>query len=184
MSRAVRTESTNSVVHGQAVDAVLFDSGGVLMRPIGGRWTPRADSEETVLAHDPSITNDRFAAAIAAGDLLLAVLSSTPDYDDHHRVVLCNLGMEATAQLLAHLRREVPEDRVLELYPDVRQTLEELSRRRIRMAVVSDAWPDLPDLHAALGIHHLFEAYAISAELGRTKADPRMYRNAGTALGR
>ncbi|WP_329614866.1 HAD-IA family hydrolase [Streptomyces brevispora] len=165
------------------VQAILFDSGGVLMRPIGGRWNPRADFEETVLAHDPSITNDRFAAAIAAGDRFFAALSSTPGYDDYHRVVLRNLGMEATSQLLADLRREVPVGRVLELYPDVRKTLEELTQRQVRMAVVSDAWPDLPGLHAALGIRHFFEAYAISAELGCNKPDPRMYHHASTALG-
>jgi putative hydrolase of the HAD superfamily len=28
------------------------------------------------------------------------------------------------------------------------------------MAVVSDAWPNLPELHAALGIDEFFEAYA------------------------
>ncbi|MEU7583543.1 HAD-IA family hydrolase [Streptomyces sp. NPDC041068] len=167
----------------RSVRAVLFDSGGVLMRPIGGRWNPRADFEETVLAHDLSITNDRFTAAIAAGDRFFAALSSTPDYDDYHRVVLRNLGVEPTPQLLADLSREVPADRVLELYPDVMQTLEELSRRQVRMAVVSDAWPDLPRLHATLGIHHFFEAYAISAELGCNKPDPRMYHHASTALG-
>ncbi|MEU8699473.1 HAD-IA family hydrolase [Streptomyces sp. NPDC048680] len=110
-------------------------------------------------------------------------MSSTPDYDDYHRVVLRNPGIEATSKLLADLRREVPVDRVLELYPDVRKTLEELSRRQVRMAVVSDAWRDLPGLHAALGIHHFFEAYAISAELGCKKPDPRMYHHASTALG-
>jgi len=31
--------------------AVLFDSGGVLMRPSGGRWNPRTDFEAIVLAH-------------------------------------------------------------------------------------------------------------------------------------
>ncbi|MFJ2740882.1 HAD family hydrolase [Streptomyces sp. NPDC087440] len=165
------------------VQAVLLDSGGVLMRPVGGRWNPRADFEETVLAHDPSITEDRFAAAIAAGDRFFADSPSTPDHDDYHRVMLHSLGAEATPQLLADLRREVPADRVLELYPDVRSTLEELSRRQVRMAVVSDAWPDLPDLRAALGIRHFFEAYAISAELGCTKPDPRMYHHASTALG-
>ncbi|MEU7555958.1 HAD-IA family hydrolase [Streptomyces sp. NPDC044571] len=137
----------------EEAQAVLFDSGGVLMRPIGARWNPRAS------------------------------LSSTPDSDDYHRVLLRNLGTEPTPQLLADLRREVPADRVLELYPDARETLEELSRRQVRMAVVSDAWPDLPDLHAALGIHHFFEAYAISAELGCNKPDPRIYHHASTALG-
>ena len=50
------------------------------------------------------------------------------------------------------------------------------------MAVVSDAWPDLPDLHAGLGIGPFFEAYAISAELGCRKPDPRMYHHASAAL--
>jgi putative hydrolase of the HAD superfamily len=51
------------------------------------------------------------------------------------------------------------------------------------MAVVSDAWPELPALHAALGIDEFFEAYAISAELGCNKPNPRMYRYASDALG-
>lgn len=50
------------------------------------------------------------------------------------------------------------------------------------MAVVSDAWPNLPALHAGLGIDRFFEAYAISAVLGCTKPDPRMYHHASDAL--
>ncbi len=152
------------------------------MQPIGGRWNPRADFEQTVLAHEPSITPERFAAAIAAGDRYFATSSSTPDYDDYHRVLLHDLGVAPTPRLLADLRREVPPATVLETFPEVVGTLEELSRRGVRMAVVSDAWPDLPDLHAGLGIGHFFEAYAISAELGCNKPDPRMYHHASTAL--
>ena len=51
------------------------------------------------------------------------------------------------------------------------------------MAVVSDAWPDLPELHAGLGLGGFFEAYAISAVLGCRKPDPRMYHYASAALG-
>ena len=50
------------------------------------------------------------------------------------------------------------------------------------MAVVSDAWPNLPQLHDDLGIHAFFEAYVISAVLGCRKPDPRMYRHASDAL--
>ncbi|MGW6359594.1 HAD family hydrolase [Streptomyces sp. NPDC055092] len=162
--------------------AVLFDSGGVLMQPIGGRWNPRADFEQTVLSYAPSITPEQFAAAIVTGDQFFAASSSTPDYDDYHRVMLRALGVEPTSQLLADLRREIPPATVLETYPEVLGTLEELSRRGVRMAVVSDAWPDLPALHAGLGIGKFFEAYAISAELGCDKPDPRMYHHASTAL--
>ncbi|MGD6740671.1 HAD family hydrolase [Streptomyces sp. BH106] len=164
------------------LQAVLLDSGGVLMRPIGGRWNPRADFEQTVLAHAPSITPEQFTAAIAAGDRFFAASSSTPDYDDYHRLMLHHLGVEPTSRLLADLRREVPPSVFLETYPDVEETLEELRRRGVRMAVVSDAWPGLPDLHAGLGIDRFFEAYAISAVLGCNKPDPRMYHHASAAL--
>ncbi|TLS46279.1 HAD family hydrolase [Streptomyces montanus] len=167
----------------EGLRAVLFDSGGVLMRPIGGRWNPRADFEQTVLAHAPSITPEQFAAAIVEGDRFFDTSSSTPDYDEYHRVMLRALGVAPTSRLLADLRREVPPATILETYPEVVETLEELNRRGVRMAVVSDAWPDLPDLHAALGIGHFFEAYAISAELGCDKPDPRMYHHASSALG-
>lgn len=163
--------------------AVLFDSGGVLMQPIGGRWNPRADFEQTVLAYAPSITPEQFTAAIAAGDRFLASSSSEPDRDVYHQAILCYLGVAPATQLLADLRRDVPPATILETYPDVVGTLQELSRRDVRMAVVSDNWPDLPELHAGLGIRRYFEAYAISAELGCQKPDPRMYYHASDALG-
>jgi len=163
--------------------AVLFDSGGVLIRPIGGRWNPRADFEATILAHDPTVTPERFARAIAAGEDFFAASASTPDYDDYHRVLLRDLGLEPTPALLAELLREVPVSTVMETYPDVAETLAELRRRGVRMAVVSDAWPGLAEAHDELGIGGYFEAYAISAVLGCRKPDPRMYRHASDALG-
>lgn len=163
--------------------AVLFDSGGVLIRPIGGRWNPRADFEQTVLAVDPSVTPERFAAGIEAGERFFAQCASTPDFDDYHRAVLAGLGVAATAELLAELVRPVAANSVLETFPEVPGTLAELRRRGVRMAVVSDAWADLPDLHTELGIGEYFEAYAISRVLGCNKPDPRTYRHASTALG-
>lgn len=163
--------------------AVLFDSGGVLIQPIGGRWNPRADFEGTVLAHAPALTPAQFAAAIAVGDGFLAAQPGTPDYTDYHRAILAHLGVEPTPRLLADLRRPVPPFEVLKTFPDVAPTLAGLRGRGVRMAVVSDAWPNLPELHDGLGIGGYFEAYAISAVLGVRKPDPRMYRHASTALG-
>lgn len=166
-----------------SVRAVLLDSGGVLMQPIGGRWNPRADFEATVLAHAPWVTPEQFAAGIAAGDRFFESSESTPGFDDHHRVILAELGVEATAQLLAELKRPVDPRVVLETFAEVPGALRELRRRGARMAVVSDAWPDLPELHAGLGIGEFIEAYAISAVLGCRKPDPRMYHHASAALG-
>jgi HAD superfamily hydrolase (TIGR01509 family) len=61
--------------------------------------------------------------------------------------------------------------------------LNELQAGGVRLAVVSDGWPALPELHAGVGLGGYFEAYAISALLGCTKPDPRMYRHASDALG-
>lgn len=163
--------------------AVLFDSGGVLIRPIGDRWNPRADFEPTVLSHYPGITLQQFAGAISAGERFLSESPSTPDTDAYHRAILDHLGIEPTEALLAELKRPVEPSTILETFPDVLPVLSELRDLGIRMAVVSDAWPNLPELHAALGIGGFFETYAISAELGCRKPDPQMYHHASSALG-
>lgn len=162
--------------------AVLLDSGGVLMRPISGRWHPRADFEPTVLKRHPGISAEQFAAAFAAGEQFMTAAAATPDLNEYHAVILEHLGVAPASDLLAELIRPVPANTVVELFEDVTQTLEALRSRGVRMAVVSDAWPELPQLHAELGIRGYFEAYAISAELGCCKPDPRMYRHASEAL--
>ncbi|WP_027342114.1 HAD family hydrolase [Hamadaea tsunoensis] len=163
--------------------AVLFDSGGVLMRPKGGRWNPRADFEDILREHFPTLTDADLAGAVEAGDAYFAGALSTPDYDDYHRVMLARLGLTATPELLADLRRPVDPKVILETFPDVLPTLRALRGRGVRMAVVSDAWAELPQLHDALGLGGFFEAYAISQLLGCHKPDPRMYRYASDALG-
>ncbi len=141
------------------------------------------DQDHETLAHAPSITPDDFADAIADGERFLTDSPGTPGYDDYHRVLLGRLKMEPTAELLAELRRDVHPSVFLELFPDVLGTLDELKRRGVRMAVVSDAWPNLPDLHEGLSVRDYFEVYAISAELGCEKPDPRMYHHASDGLG-
>jgi HAD superfamily hydrolase (TIGR01509 family) len=50
------------------------------------------------------------------------------------------------------------------------------------MAVVSDNQPGLQSLHEGLGLAHFFDVYAISAELGCTKPDQRMFAHASDSL--
>nr|WP_133996401.1 HAD-IA family hydrolase [Streptomyces sp. 846.5] len=165
------------------IRAVLLDSGGVLMQPKGGRWNPRADFETTVLEWAPGVTPEQFARAVVVGDRFMDASRTTPDMDAYHRVMLDALGVDSPAELLAALVRPVPPTTVLETFPEVVDTLQELRGRGIRLAVVSDAWPNLPELHAALGLDEFFEVYAISAVLGCRKPDPRMYHHASEGLG-
>lgn len=118
---------------GDGLQAALLDSGGVLIQPAGGRWNPRADFEQTVLAHDPGVPADRFAAAIAAGDRFLDACATTPDRDDYHRAMLAVLGVAATPALLADLQRPVEPSALLETFPEVAGTLAELRRHRARL---------------------------------------------------
>jgi HAD superfamily hydrolase (TIGR01509 family) len=165
------------------VDAVLLDSGGVLIGPVGGRWNPRVDFEEVVGRRVGDLPADLLSAAIEAGDAFLTAAEGTPSRDEYHRVLLDALDVEASPELLAELDAPLDPSTVVEPYPEVIEVLDDLRERGVRLAVVSDAWPALPELHAGVGLGGYFEVYAISAVLGCTKPDPRMYRHASDALG-
>jgi putative hydrolase of the HAD superfamily len=165
------------------VDAVLLDSGGVLIGPVGGRWNPRVDFEEVVGRRVGDLPADLLSAAIEAGDAFLTAAEGTPSRDEYHRVLLDALDVEASPEFLAELDAPLDPSTVVEPYPEVIDVLDDLRERGVRLAVVSDAWPALPELHAGVGLGGYFEVYAISAVLGCTKPDPRMYRHASDALG-
>ncbi len=154
----------------------------MLIRPIGGRWNPRVDFEETVLAHHPSITPEQFAAAIAAGDSFFAASSSTPDYDDYHRVMLRHVGLDPTPQFLADLGRDVPATTILELYPDVMETLRELKPSgRADGGGLGRLGGTARWAHGA-GDRGVLRGVCDLPVLGCRKPDPRMYHHASAAL--
>ena len=165
---------------------VLFDTGDTLTRPVGGRWNPRFDFEEVLLRHVPDAPSHRFAEAFAAGERFLDQSRTTPPRDDYHRVILAQLGIESVPRaLLDDLDRPLDVPHV-EPFPDVRGVLEELRDRAIRMAIVTDNWGDAGTVkrkHDRVGLDGFFEAFVVSAELGCSKPDARMYRTASDALG-
>ncbi|MBW8806704.1 MAG: haloacid dehalogenase, partial [Catenulisporales bacterium] len=111
--------------------ALLLDSGGVLMGPIGGRWNPRSDFEPTVRTFAPHVTDDQLAAAVAEGDRFMAAATSTPDLSDYHRAMLARIGVPASPELLAELVKEVPPTAILETFPDVLPALTALRERGV-----------------------------------------------------
>ncbi len=167
---------------GGGIRAVLFDSGGVLIGPVGGRWNPRFDFEAIIARHSPGFTGDDVRSAIEAGDRFLHEHPAEPR-DDYHRAMLRVLDVPASPELLAELNAPLDPTEVVEPFLDVFGVLDQLVDRGIRLAVVSDAWPELADLHRGIGLGRYFEVYAISAVLGCTKPDPRMYRHASDGLG-
>jgi putative hydrolase of the HAD superfamily len=161
----------------------MFDSGGVLTRPVGGRWNPRYDFESLVVAHHPQVREDLFAAAIAAGQRFLDASAATANRTDYHRAMLTVLGIGRPSERLLTELEAPAAGPVLELYPDVRRVLERLRLWGVRMSVVSDNWAGLEATFAGLDIEHYFEGFAISETLGCRKPDPRMYAEGSRLLG-
>ncbi|MCO8274309.1 HAD-IA family hydrolase [Actinoplanes sp. TRM 88003] len=163
------------------IRGVLFDAGGVLTRPVGGRWNPRYDFESIVVTHHPEMRQDLFPYAVRAGQEFLDASADTANRTDYHRTMLTVLGIEPSPVLLQQLEAPAAGP-VIELYPDARPTLERLRRAGLRMSVVSDNWAGLEATFAGLDIGHYFDGFAISEVLGCRKPDPRMYAEGSRLL--
>jgi len=165
------------------VRGVLFDAGGVLIRPVGGRWNPRYDFEDTVLRHYPETPADLFPQAFAAGQRVLDAGTTTANRTDYHRAMLRVLGVEEPSPALLDELEAPAAGPVVETFPEVGRVLERLRALGVRMSVVSDNWAGLEVMLCDLGIDRYFEAFVISELMGFRKPDPRMYRAGSDALG-
>lgn len=174
--------------HSAPVRGLLLDAGGVLYRPIGGRWNPRFDFERVLAsfhpAHDPARDPARFAAAVDAGDAFLDAAPATAPRDDYHRAVLAALGIADPAPaLLEALNRplDVPH---LELFPEVERVLAEVQRRGIPMAIVSDNWGTGASMLAGtFNLGRYIQLAVVSEEFGYNKPDPRIFAAASDGIG-
>ena len=168
---------------GRRIRGVLFDSGGVLIGPIGGRWNPRYDFEGIVVAHYPEVRTELFRQAFEAGQRVLDAGTTTSSRTDYHRAMLRVLGIgEPSAALLHEL--EAPAARpAVEVFPDVRCVLDELRAWGVSMVVVSDNWAGMEAHYRELGIERYFEGFVISEVMGCRKPDPRMYAAGSDLLG-
>lgn len=165
------------------VKGVLLDVGDTLTTPRGGRWNPRFDFEDTLAAFEAEYPRSQLPAAIAAGETYLNRMAAKGDRDDYHAVILEVLGIEPTVGLLAALDAPLPFSRIIEVFPDVMVALTTMKRWGLGLGIVSDTGPEARRLYEELGWTEFFDAYAISAELGCCKPDPRMYRTASEGLG-
>jgi putative hydrolase of the HAD superfamily len=161
----------------------MFDAGGVLTRPIGGRWNPRYDFESIVVSHHPGVRQDLFPRAIEAGQHFLDAGTATANRTDYHLTMLAELGVERPSDQLLRQLEAPAAGPVIEPYPDVRRVLNQLRSWGIRMSVVSDNWVGLEAMFAGLDLRHYFDGFAISEALGCRKPDPRMYAEGRRLLG-
>jgi HAD superfamily hydrolase (TIGR01509 family) len=135
-----------------------------------------------VLAHLPSASFAELDAALVPAMAYMERVHPNEDWREFYRLVIEALGIPPTDALLDDIVSIQPASSV-EIFGDVIPCLSALRARGIRMAVVSDAWPNLPEMHDALGIHQFFDGYAISALVGCSKPDARMYAEGARVLG-
>jgi FMN phosphatase YigB (HAD superfamily) len=172
-----------------ALRGVLLDSGDVLMGPRGGRWWPRPGFLPIVSARLPDADLSGFEAANTAALAwfhapamgAMDAAQSIAREREYLGRILDGMDIEPTDDLLDAIFRGdgLP---LVEFFADTRPLLDGLAARSLRLALVSDATPELRDFYAEHDLDHYFETMVISAELGCTKPDPRMYLTAVEAL--
>ena len=164
----------------EAIRAVLFDSGDTLLAPAGGAWWPRPALRDLLNQLASAVEPDRLTAALDRGMEFLDTHHQVATEDDevaqfreYYAIVLRELDLDANSETIEKLARVQIEQ---ELFPDVRDTLEELRRAGLKLGIVSNAWPSLERTYRSLGLRDFFDAFVISSQLGCLKPDPRIYR--------
>jgi putative hydrolase of the HAD superfamily len=113
------------VTGGRRIRGILFDAGGVLIRPIGGRWNPRYDFESIVVAHHPDVRTELCPEAFAAGQRVLDEGTTTANRTDYHRAILRVLGIDHPSAALLHELEAPSAGPTIEVFPDVRHVLDQ-----------------------------------------------------------
>ena len=165
------------------IRGVLLDVGDTLTRPIGGRWNPRFDFEDTLKSLGLSWDPGRLPVAVAAGEDYLNRMAAEGNRDDYHRTILQVLGLNPNQEVLAALDVPLPFSQIIEVFPDVPDALATIKGWGLSLGIVSDTGAEARRLYDELGWVPYFDAYAISAEVGCCKPDPRMYLFASQGLG-
>jgi len=179
---------------GRIGTGVILDSGGVLIRPIGGEWFPTTSLEQVLAERGIPWDRDKLAGAVTAGAAYLDAVHGVPLRDEeeeravmarYHEQVLAGVGVTQDVTTLAREIQAREEARaVVEPYEWSLEVLAELQARSIPAVVLSNAWPSLRRLHRDLGLDRFVAAMVISAEEGISKPDPRVFRKALALLDR
>jgi len=164
---------------------VIFDAGGTLIHLDGERVCGAAG-----VPFEPDVFRKAESGAVAA---VREFMVTRPDSKDAERVVfffdsmLSSLGLADTVARREAGARVADAHRRANLWsrPGARaaETLAELSARRYRMAVVSNADGRVRGLLQDAGVIPWLEFVVDSAEIGLEKPDPRIFHAATGRLG-
>lgn len=164
------------------IEALILDAGGVLVRPLHGKWNIPARYRELLGPLAPEVDGPRWQrAAQAAADLLREDVKMS-GLDEEYRArrayleeVTSQMGWTLPDGTLDALTEDFTRnpDRYI-WYPDVEPVLGRLGAR-LRLGMLSDALPSFEGFALGRGMDRYFEAMVFSTQLGACKPDAKMY---------
>ncbi|GII57237.1 hydrolase [Planotetraspora thailandica] len=175
------------------IKGVMFDFSGTLLRiESTEQWLRGVLAETGYTIEEPEIIACAERLAVAGAlpggppprevpGHLLDLWRSRDLTAEHHRAVYTALAREA--RLPAPELAETLYDRschpvAWQPYPDAEQTLQELRRRGVSTAVVSNIGWDLRPVFDHHGLTRYVDVFLLSYEIGIKKPDPRIFQTA------
>ncbi|MDG6909112.1 MAG: HAD-IA family hydrolase [Nitrososphaerota archaeon] len=167
--------------------AVFFDLGGTLLVMRRDRIISRILTGSGYSATADEVRSAYFAVEpgwlLAYGHRRFTPEESEESYRQLDALVFRHLfpgSSDAEAERLSHLMRkmwpEVQESIPLELYPDAEPTLRRLSDAGFKLALVSNAPPDVAGTVSDLGLEKYFPVVVVSGVVGVSKPNPDIFR--------
>ncbi|MDG6914112.1 MAG: HAD-IA family hydrolase [Nitrososphaerota archaeon] len=174
--------------------AVFFDFGGTLLVMRRDRIISRILTHNGYTATPDEVRSAYFAVEpgwlIAYGRLKLTPDESEESYRQLDALVFRRLfpgspdvEVDRMSRLMRKLWPEVQGTIPLELYPDAEPTLRRLSDTGFKLALVSNAPPDVAETVSDLGLGRYFSVVVISGIAGVSKPNPDIFRIALRATG-
>lgn len=166
------------------IKAILLDAGGTLVHPIGGSYWPGPYFHEIIIEY--GVQGIEWSKLDAACDVSHVYLENnhhimTEDEEreqflQYYTILLKCMGLAAPPEDLLQKLADAAVDKLeMELFPETAPALEELSQKRVRLYIISNAWPSLERKLHELGIGKYFDGFVISSQIGCWKPAEPIY---------
>ncbi len=179
------------------VRGFVFDSGDTLIYPAKGEWIPVTDMAELISTElgrpiNPESVRQHLSRPLKfleGNHHVTSIEDERALWRRFYSLLLDELAVtsaiptERFGSLLDTLVSLLHNPTSIRVYPETREVLEALRTWRIPTGILSDSWPSLRKLLSELKLDTFFDTIVISAELGFTKPDPRMYLEVSNRLG-
>lgn len=169
---------------------IFFDVGYTLDRPISGDWqfTNKFNeyTKNKIDKRDKKKVDEARVKGIAyfkQHHLVKTIEEEMDVYRKYYEILSNELDLGLTKADLDDIVYDICWNMDnYEIYPNVKETLEELSKY-YKLGIISDTWPSIKNQLNILDIYKYFTTYTYSYTLGVFKPDPKMFIDALSKCG-